>query len=203
MNNIDEFEINDSTGPKGFVIIKDTKTGEILVKKHNMIVKTGKEFLLNFLLQNSGSETPTTTVCTTYNNTYKDYRLNKYAFGACTAETTYDFTKDDFNKVNNTHTEPSYKDIILEGGSSGGATSNMIVSSGSGYDSSTVLTGHPYLKFVFQETGDQRLDYVSELGLFLSKGDDNPEYELFSRIVFDPIPYGANTNFTISYYIYF
>lgn len=49
MNEI--FDINDSL--KGYVIIRDGKTGEILVKKHNMILKDGKAALLKYLLRKS------------------------------------------------------------------------------------------------------------------------------------------------------
>ena len=41
----DVVSFTDSIGPKGFIILKNLKTGEILVKKHNMIVKNGRKYL--------------------------------------------------------------------------------------------------------------------------------------------------------------
>lgn len=201
MHNIDDFEINDSTGPKGFVIIKDAKTGRILIKKHNMIVKTGKEFLLNFLLKNSCASDD---LGITDLKDYDGYRLSNYAFGTGTAETTYDFDIDDFN--NGDINTLNYKELVTVGTNSNGNTENMKFIQDNDSSDSPVLSNHPYLKFTFSEVGDNSLDDVSELGLFLTKQDienDIVDYKLFSRIVFDPIPYGANNEFKVSYYIYF
>ena len=46
---------------------------------------------------------------------------------------------------------------------------------------------------------DASASVVSELGIFLSDDDET----MFSRIAFDPIPYDAESTFTIIYKIYF
>ena len=67
------------------------------------------------------------------------------------------------------------------------------------------LVGHRYIKFNVKASGDSSTDYISEISLVLTsngQGEDNTD-KLFSRIVFDPIPFGADTIFELDYYLYF
>lgn len=50
---------------------------------------------------------------------------------------------------------------------------------------------------------DVSASIVSELGIFLSGQDETQDGPMFSRIAFDPIPYDAESTFTIIYKIYF
>ena len=50
---------------------------------------------------------------------------------------------------------------------------------------------------------DVSASVVSELGIFLSDDSDDQPGTMFSRIAFDPIPYDAESTFTIIYKIYF
>ena len=186
----EECIVSDSTfGPKGFVIITD-KDGKILVKKHNMIVKDGKDYIfataINKIFSNIGFNN-----VGNYNSTMLDYSITEMRFGCSTNETeftrSYSSDNESIHLLNEVSEDgvPVYHHPLSASDITVGTSDN-----------------HPYIvinkELVFNS--NVNIDNVSELELIMSNGKDK---KLFSRIKFDIIPISANSEFTIEYYIYF
>lgn len=180
----DVVSFTDSIGPKGFIILKNLKTGEILVKKHNMIVKNGRKYLFDIFMEkqpaNSDGGINYEGAIT---DSLKDYKLNKLKFGYGINETVYESTE---------------LGSPLESGSG-----SIIISEQTG----TPISDSSYFKieytFKFKfNSSEAAATTISELGLFLTLNNTTPDI-MFSRVTFDPVPINANTEFELKYYVYF
>lgn len=61
----------------------------------------------------------------------------------------------------------------------------------------------PFIKVIARFSGSQGFaNNVTELGLLFKDNDNNTE-ELFSRVIFEPVPFSTNTRYELIYYIYF
>lgn len=186
----DECIVSDSTfGPKGFVIITD-KDGKILVKKHNMIVKDGKDYIFATVINKIFNGIGFNKV-DNYDSTMLDYSITEIRFGCSTNET--EFTR--------SYGEDSESIHLLHEVSEDGVPSYHHPLSASEITIGT-SDNHPYIVINKELTFNSsvNIDNVSELELIMSNGEDK---KLFSRIKFDIIPISAGSEFTIEYYIYF
>lgn len=61
----------------------------------------------------------------------------------------------------------------------------------------------PFIKVIARFSGSQGFaNSVTELGL-LFKDNEHTTEELFSRVIFEPVPFSTNTRYELIYYIYF
>ena len=88
----DVIDIQDGIGPNGLVIIKD-KDGNILVRKHNMVVSSGKKWVFERCNWKGTEGLPS-----------MFYRI---VFGSSQSETTYDYTT--LDKANNDKDSTEYQ----------------------------------------------------------------------------------------------
>lgn len=176
-------DIHDSGfNPKGYVIIKD-KDGNVLVKKHNMIVKDGKDFIFGAFFNAAFNQNPSPSGYNDLVGNLPKYKLTKLRFGNHDHETT--FTQNYGSKDSRHLPEDDIlvNDILI------GTTDN-----------------HPYVKISKNISFDATYDInsVSELELILVPVEDaSLQPKLFSRIKFDVIPITAGIEFSLEYYIYF
>lgn len=191
---------------KGYVIIKDKQTGKILVNKHNMILKKGKEMILSKLIGGNFDRISNGDSYRDLEN-YNNYVLYKAIFYNNTSEVSYEdeigslsINVEDKNSGEGSEFDTDRIDINLD-------SNNMFLED---------HNGHPALKIVlnidFNNSNygedmtslDERI--FSSLSLVAkseSANSDNDNAILFSRIVFDPIIVTAESILNLVYYIYF
>lgn len=177
----DFVEINDSDNcfPKGFVVITSSD-GKVLVKKKNMILKNGKDYLFYLFFKENSNIFADGSQLTDFSG----YKLTKGQFGVSSRETEYSdnriVTEDSDGNSLSKSFEITLKNVEL-----------------------LTINDRYAMKIVHTCNIDSTESVVSvqELGLYLTK--ENADDRLFSRIKFDPIPINANTEFTLEYYIYF
>lgn len=194
----DECLIEDfSCQPKGFVIITDPKTGEVLVKKHNMIVKEGKDFIFATVIQNLFLTTPSLESNDYYTKDNLSFKISQMRFGNSTADTHFTRTYSADNE--STHLRGNDTDIEAEPIYHHDITSDNI-EVGTSND-------HPYIKISkdLSFSNTTNIDNISELELIMvdTLTEGKKSNRLFSRIKFDVIPISAGSEFSIEYYIYF
>ena len=183
----DAFNISDkknSSPVKGVVVMRDEE-GHIIFKKNNLVVYSGRK-LIGFLFarmiganENQFSNMPT------YDNPYNV----KLLLGTNTSATLDSNNLNTFTDVHEMTIDPSQYNLT--------ATEDDI-----------------YVKFTFSIAGSGlNAINMSELGLKLvlptaiqsnttNQLDLEKEF-LFSRIVFDPMPFTSGTTYTLEYYLYF
>ena len=183
MDNIltDNIDIKDGVGAHGFVIITD-KDGNVLVKKSNMVVKKGREFVFGKFYGDSN---------------FSKLRLKSIYFGDQQAETTTDYTNiDKISDGNNIYKRDI--EYITEGNSIL-TDSNKIraekLDLESGYGIKLVASG---IKCDPSLTSN-----LSCLSVVYGDPNDSTDERLFSRIRFDIIPMVEGNELNLTYYIYF
>lgn len=185
----DTFKISDkNTAPvKGVVVLKD-ENGKIIFKKNNLVVYKGRDLIMNLFL---------------------DYL-------------TKGDSKNTVNNITGSKNKVKNSEILVRIGSNNGITQSDTDITSTGLDSATngeykptinILTEDLGIKFSISITGSGLSAInMSELGLVLKETIDedddgtNPETEnifLFSRIVFDPLPFTSNNTYLLDYYLYF
>ena len=170
----DNIDINDSI-INGFCIAK-TSTGEVLFKKHNMVVASGRKAIYNIL---SGLCTNPTTA--------PSFKFSSIKFGNNRNITTLNTT--DVSVIS----DKDYQYEIIDNSKDNGENNNARIEYGS--------DGSRYFKFSINVNAEIPAE-LTELGLYFTQ---NGEEALFSRVVFDPIfcgPNAAVSSFTIEYYVY-
>lgn len=197
MKFIENIEIEDS-GIKGFVILKDSRTGKILVQKHNMILRTGKEMLLSKLFLgdlvsyiSNGSDFKDI-------NAYKDFTLYKAIFFKSESEVSYDDTADNLNlplEDSDSVDLENRIDIILN------PNHISLVNTNDGHIAIKISLRIDFNTTIYGQNMtvlDERI--FSSLCLVAK---DNSNTTLFSRICFDPIIVTSESILNLDYYIYF
>jgi hypothetical protein len=190
---IDNLNITDEIGPNGLVIIKD-KDGNILVKKHNMVVKGGKKIVYEKLLEMVGFSNGGNGYIAEGNS---NWRLGKLYFGNSMNETTFDY--ETIDKIESGQDDVYYYSYSLINGTSYSPTMGFGMTN----------DGHPYLEFNLSSIlcDPSKASYLSCLSVVAEEivaGTDGKRKEkLFSRIKFDPIPMIEGNELTLLYYIYF
>lgn len=175
--------IGDSVGPKGFVIITD-KDGKIIVKKHNIILENGRnyifeKFILNALSSSILSES-------SYTEKFSNYKIKNLHFF------------DDGKGL------PEYTDMELP--EAGLRITKDIENSKISIQPSLYNQGIrlPYLalesELLFDETNIGTLSYVSGLMITISNGSNEIP---ITKIKFDKIPVYTTAELSLKYYIYF
>jgi len=165
--------INDSK-IKGIVVIKDNN-GKIIIKKENMIVKNGREFIRDKFALNAGIGN----FSTNYTGTYTSYSLSHIAFGASDVITQYTMTS---------LISESFRTVLSSANVAKGTTEPYLKFTAS-LDRTNQSTGYT----------------LREIGLIIKTdpSNNNETGLLFYRVVFDPIPIAAGEKYEVEYYIYF
>ena len=169
----DNIDINDSI-VNGFCIAK-TSTGEVLFKKHNMVVAGGRNAIYNMLHSLCTGSTPSPSFkfsSIKFGNNRNITTLNTDSISVIGEEYQYNFENNDENN-------------------------NASIDYGSDDGSSR------YFKFNINVDAKTPAE-LTELGLYFTQDNGSTE-TLFSRVVFDPIfcgPNAAVSSFTIEYYVY-
>lgn len=221
MNLIEEFNMNDSLGLSGFVVITDNKTGEILLKKHNMILAGAKKVLLSKLLcpcnTNEQDIEPKYEqlellgldllykLYDTKKYYYKDYYLRYCKFYNIEEDVVYSET---INK--NQNDQDFLLHFELDKSSPENLTTNNSLCNGSlSFNVEEVdVDSHYRLKISIELKSDQEdpIKFTS-LSLVMDHPDNNEnEKDLeipFSRIKFDPIILTQESSLNLTYYVYF
>lgn len=175
----DAFNVSDKPNHspvKGVVVLK-TEDGRIIFKKNNLVVFKGREIIRDLFYN---AITNNNAASKAYNVTIK--------IGSGTGASTDMMTSDDF-------TNPRDIDVI-------GANESAIQSS------SEATEANPddlFIRFSISIAGSGlNAINMSELGIVLKDRDNGEDPGvLFSRIVFDPLPFTSNNNYILDYYLYF
>lgn len=188
MNLNDSYMPQDGLGPRGFVILSNPKTGQIYVKKHNLVLNEGRKILMAKLLNGFDDEDESSEKT----NNYSSY--NFVSIG-----------------LSDNAEEPSYGDVY----NSSDIKKELSFRNNNGELSVNKTFKYrdddpnksPYILFSITAPIDLELwdtsnfHTINSLGIIMSDGTNK---KLFSRITFDPIPITNElTEFKLDYYIYF
>ena len=190
----DSFNIMDCVNPKGFVIITNKNTGEILLKKHNMILTEGRKVILSKLLNGFNNYTSKENL-----TDYSDYQFKCVCFSSNAQETKKDMKISNENlgfvsKMENNKEQNLNRKYFSYALNSGNFT--LENDNENFYFKINTNVSLP----IGAESGV--IDHISSLGIIMEKVSSGAEL-LFSRISFDPIQISADTTFELTYYIYF
>ena len=169
---------------RGDVEIIDNNTGKTLVHDHNMVVKGGRQYILDLFLKKNISYIymPETTA------DYAEYHLKKIQFGGYSAT----------NPVS-TPAQPKLSDEKLANALDD--YSYDITGNNTAYASDKKRIAFTVTQAGLKNSGTAAVIF-NELGIFIGINDNN-EDTLFSRITFDDIYFTAESSITLNYYIYF
>lgn len=170
----------------GDVEIVDNHTNKVLVHKHNMVVNTGRKYIMDIFLNSNKNNL---SAISSGSHGLEGYALSFIEFGGYLAENEGGVTPSvaiSDSGLNNALSD--YKFIIGKDGESGCSVS---------------LNGSKGITFTITKSGAVKSKPVllTELGIFLQK--DNADDKLFSRITFDPIYFDSDSAITLNYTIYF
>lgn len=213
----------DNLNLNGLVILEDKKSGSVLFKKHNMILKEAKRLLFSKLLQfenTSVSEgkivvnklntflnlTSTESILDTDKRLFTDKSLKGIILGYSESDVGYNDTFDkikSFGKEQNDD-EPFryiYKELNV---------SNSEVSMSESHPDYFVFKISLDISYTDFNIGTNDEIIINTLGVVcgLTSGTEREEIyptidKLFSRIVFDPIIITQDSDLKLTYYIYF
>lgn len=170
----DNIDINDSV-VNGFCIAK-TSTGEVLFKKHNMVVAGGRNAIYGMLHN----------LCTG-STTAPSFKFSSIKFGNNRNITT--LNTEGVSTIDN-----NYQYTICDKSENNDEENNARID----YSADS-----RYFKFNINVAATIPAE-LTELGLYFTQDNGSSE-TLFSRVVFDPIfcgPNAAVSSFTIEYYVY-
>ena len=189
----DKLAVSDSKKTiRGFVSMFDNiKNRFIFQNKENLVMNSGREFVKQLFVLNSGIIGATNDV------KFTTPLVPKFRLSACVFGTDSNASRADMEYVPDNYaldytilaTSPDFSvsfadDMVLQ-----------ITISLNGLSTSQTMISNLALVLT---TGEEDGDVMN-----LLRSGDNSNTALFSRLVFDPIPVGAGTNQTITYYIYF
>lgn len=178
---------NATANLKGFVVIK--KDGKVVRAQHNLIVKTGRQFIYD-ITENNGFFSPDSTG--DYAN-YKFYKLYAEKASGKSVMTTDDMELTDVSsRVSDTGKnifEINKKQSVIINGSRDEFYKSFTVSL-DGVDNDTI--GAVFIT-------------INKYGAsgFEAESNSSSNEVLFSRAVFDPIVLSSDSSYTLTYYIYF
>lgn len=172
----DEIQIDDRPLVKGVVVLRDDN-GKIIFKKNNMIVNAGRKYLQKLFFQSISTRAQPTLYSTNVN----------VIVGTGSSVTTASMTKDNFENA---------VELV-----SSKSTNNTFITESNEND-------EPYLIFKLKVRGEGTTAFnMSELGIVLDykldPNDADTTSNLFSRIVFDPLPFTSSNSYDLDYYMYF
>lgn len=227
MNLVEEFNMNDSLGLSGFVVITDNKTGKILLKKHNMILAGAKKVLLSKLLcACNNNDIEPTSKCSNLDitsldlaymvdspskYTYKDYYLKYCKFYNDENDVVYNENVNHARPSNTTtsnENDPFILEFILSESTANISPKANVDCTGSLTTSIEAVDNHYRLKFSIELSTDQE-DPIKFTSLSLVMDHPNnstqkKDLEIpFSRIKFDPIILTQESSLNLTYYVYF
>lgn len=165
---------NECFSIKGVVSLIDKNTGKVLFTKHNMITNAGRAYIKNLFIT-----------------------ANKILFPPETKEETRKIATIKFGQG---RVMAKAEDTALNSyidGADLDITSDTVSVDSEGIQITADVAN-------LKARDGAPASVVSELGIFLKDKDETKKDEtMFSRIAFDPIPYDAESTFTIIYKIYF
>lgn len=200
----DTFTVTDNNSLRGFVVIKDNKTGRILVENHNMILKEGKDCILSHFLFKDKTQTYISELADTSDlQSLRNYFLSHCVFYKNDSEVAYtenfdapgsrnSFSTNEVNRKNQVLIPLSKDNFKIE------IEDNHFI---------LKITLNIDLLSYFDASTDNK-EFTS-LALLLSDGNTGTNYETynnyktFSRIRFDSIFLTQDSSLNLTYYVYF
>lgn len=198
----------ENINPKGFVVIKD-KDGNIIQANYNTIVNEGRKTILSKLLSDLFIDGDDEGAIDGIDKSYKDYEFYAICLGKATGETK---PSDTFKSIN------EYSPTISVNGDSinnpfwfylhSDDGDNIVNEYKLNFDSEA---NKYYLSITIRvvpgsvQTTDI-IEAISSLAIIMrnvKKQGTDEEYHLFSRFRFDTIPITSESEFILTYYVYF
>ena len=187
-------------GPKGYVVISD-KDGNVIREGHNMVLLNGKKMIASnlFNLFNSTSE-GTSSTDTINISSFSAYKITNIAIYSNADETIFDGSYSIDNPENSGNTVDGNTDdntIINKIKEFEVTTSNTTI------EKAENLNGHFYIKRSVAYKGESQEKVPTANSIALIATANGKEKIMFSRIRFDSVVLTTETEFNISYYLYF
>lgn len=172
----------------GEIEFVDNKTGKVLLKKNNLIVNSGRDWVRTLILSTMENVLDTSSkseVESSYKSKYPDnMTFTTLKFGSSDAATTAAMT-DLSGDIHSAYT------VTFD--SSDNKKNISWSSTGNYLTMTTTIDGK------MMESAD--IIILRELGLYIGYNSNNEEM-LFSRVSFDPIPIDQDTDITLTYKVY-
>lgn len=180
----DNYSPKDTFHPRGLVVLSD-EHGNIIFKKENMIVKSGRKMLISKKLDITADSNPFTGIIFSSNTNMVDPDDN-----VSTLKTNYDYATLSFN--NNDATL-----VFNENGSAYDKRPKTPICEYA-FDNDTLTAT---IEFKLWPCDDEEPHLISSLGLYYT---DNDEDKLFSRVVFPTYTLSSRVKYIqFTYYLYF
>lgn len=199
-------QIFDKLDPKGYVVIKD-KDGKIIRANFNTIVNEGKKIIISKLFPNIFFNDSSNI----NKSTYEGYEFYGLCFGQSLNETTINYAYDSSEYVEilpDNANNPLF--FHLNENTSNVSEFNIK------YDEETkryylaitirVIPGSDLITDYSKDGDSFSKNSVCSLAIIMKNDnidDINEKYKLFSRFRFDPLPVTSDSEFILTYYIYF
>lgn len=177
--------LENELGPKGYVVISD-KDGNVIREGHNMVLLNGKKMIAsNLFNSNMGFfNTPNT------EDNLSNYKITHIAIYSNADETIFDGSYRIDNDQNNTADKNKIKEFELD-------KNNTVM------ETVENSNGHFYIKISVSYKGESQATVPTANSIGLIATVDGKEKIMFSRIRFDSVVLTTETEFNISYYLYF
>ena len=191
--------LENELGPKGYVVISD-KDGNVIREGHNMVLLNGKKMIASNLFNLFNSTSEGTTITDTINiSSFSGYKITNIAIYSNADETIFDGSYSIDNPENSGNTVDGNTDdntIINKIKEFEVTTNNTTI------EKAENLDGHFYIKISVAYKGEsqEKVPTANSIALIATSGDQKT---MFSRIRFDSVVLTTETEFNISYYLYF
>lgn len=192
--------LENELGPKGYVVISD-KDGNVIREGHNMVLLNGKKMIASNLFNLFNSTSESTSITDTINiSSFSGYKITNIAIYSNADETIFDGSYSIDNPENSGNTVDGNTDnntIINKIKEFEVTTSNTTI------EKAENLDGHFYIKISVAYKGESQTNVPTANSIALIATANGKEKIMFSRIRFDSIVLTTETEFNISYYLYF
>ena len=192
--------LENELGPKGYVVISD-KDGNVIREGHNMVLLNGKKMIASNLFNLFNSTSEGTSITDTINiSSFSDYKITNIAIYSNADETIFDGSYSIDNPENSGNTVDGNTDdntIINKIKEFEVTTSNTTI------EKAENLNGHFYIKISVAYKGESQTNVPTANSIALIATANGKEKIMFSRIRFDSVVLTTETEFNISYYLYF
>lgn len=187
--------LENELGPKGYVVISD-KDGNVIREGHNMVLLNGKKMIASNLFNLFNSTSEGTSITDTINiSSFSGYKITNIAIYSNADETIFDGSYSIDNPENSGNTVDG-NTIINKIKEFEVTTSNTTI------EKAENLDGHFYIKIsvAYKGKSQEKVPTANSIALIATSGDQKT---MFSRIRFDSVVLTTETEFNISYYLYF
>ena len=187
--------LENELGPKGYVVISD-KDGNVIREGHNMVLLNGKKMIASNLFNLFNSISEGTSITDTINiSSFSGYKITNIAIYSNADETIFDGSYSIDNPVNSGNTDDNT--IINKIKEFEVTTNNTTI------EKAENLDGHFYIKISVAYKGESQEKVPTANSIALIATANGKEKIMFSRIRFDSVVLTTETEFNISYYLYF